>query len=43
LDLGFSSSSRRKILSDVFLKDISNKSPDEIKELLLKKYSSHFL
>lgn len=43
LGLGFSSSSRRKILSDVFLKEISNKSPDEIKKLLLKKYSSHFL
>ncbi|WP_285767429.1 helix-turn-helix domain-containing protein [Peribacillus sp. SI8-4] len=43
LALGFSSSSRRKILSDVFIEEITNKSADDIKALLLEKYSSHFL
>ncbi|MBT2698979.1 helix-turn-helix domain-containing protein [Bacillus sp. ISL-40] len=43
LGLGFSSSSRRKILSDPFLDEIANKSPSEIKKLLLQKFSSHFL
>jgi len=43
LNLGFSSNSRRKILSNVFLEEISNKSIEEIRALLLEKYSSHFL
>lgn len=43
LNLGFSSSSRRKILLDHFLNEIADKNSDEIKEILLKKYPSHFL
>lgn len=43
LKIGFSSSSRRKILSDHFIDEIKDKDPEEIKELLLTKYPSHFL
>lgn len=43
LKLGFSSSSRRKILSDYFINEISDLNSNEIKKLLLNKYNSHFL
>ncbi|GKU83298.1 PRD domain-containing protein [Niallia sp. NCCP-28] len=43
LKAGFSTSSRRKIIADSFINEISNLNSDDIKKLLLDKYASHFL
>ncbi|GAA0319419.1 helix-turn-helix domain-containing protein [Oceanobacillus sp. FSL W7-1281] len=43
LDIGFSSSSRRKILADDIVSVLEKKTAEEMKEYLIKNYPSHFL
>ncbi|MFP3845988.1 BglG family transcription antiterminator [Priestia filamentosa] len=43
LELGFSSSSRRKILTEDFIKKIINRPEQDLKEFLINHYPSHFL
>jgi hypothetical protein len=43
LKLGFSSSSRRKIITDDFIKEIEKRPIKDLKEFLINHYPSHFL
>ncbi|WP_152655959.1 helix-turn-helix domain-containing protein [Oceanobacillus sp. CFH 90083] len=43
LQIGFSSSSRRKILAEEIVPVLQGKTADEMKEYLIKNYPSHFL
>ncbi|MEI3603672.1 MULTISPECIES: hypothetical protein [Oceanobacillus] len=43
LQIGFSSSSHRKLLADDIVTVLQKKSAEEMKEFLIKNYPSHFL